>query len=58
MDIVHKGICCCERKVAILEFRFFSATKQDRVGPLAYSPEALCLNSADSCTHCSNGLDL
>ena len=28
-----KGICCCDKNVVIWEFSFFSATKQDRVGP-------------------------
>ena len=31
-DLIKK-ICCCVRKVVIWEYSFFSATKQDRVGP-------------------------
>ena len=57
MDIVHKGICCCDRMVVIWEFRFFLLPNKTEWA-LAYSPEALCLHSAASCTHCLNEMDL
>ena len=47
-----KGICCCDRKVVISEFSFFLLPNKTEWA-LVYSPEALCLHSADICPHCT-----
>ena len=52
-----KGICCCGRKVVIWEFVFLLLPSKTEWA-LVYSPEALCLHSAASCTDCTNELDL
>ena len=54
-----KGICCCDRKVVILEFSFHQLVfLLPNKWTLVYSPEALCLHYVASCTHCTNELDL
>ena len=52
-----KVILFCDGNIVIGEF-IFSLLPNKTEWALVYNPEALCLHSAASCTHCTNELDL